>query len=57
MDITIILKIGACLLTAVWLAPQVVKLFMERKADHSSIMMLTVLLMGLISWIYFMIGD
>ncbi|QEC43197.1 SemiSWEET family sugar transporter [Pseudobacter ginsenosidimutans] len=53
MDITQITGIAASVGTGLYLLPQLVKLFKEKKAEQLSIGMMAVLLVGLILWILY----
>jgi MtN3 and saliva related transmembrane protein len=53
MDLVTGVGIGASILTATSLIPQLVKLIKEKKSNDVSIVMLTVLLAGLGMWIYY----
>ena len=53
MDLTTIVGIGASALTSSALIPQIVKLLKEKKSEDVSILMLTVLLLGLGLWVYY----
>jgi MtN3 and saliva related transmembrane protein len=53
MDLTTIVGVGASVFTSSALIPQVVKLLKEKKSEDVSILMLTVLLLGLGLWVYY----
>jgi MtN3 and saliva related transmembrane protein len=53
MDLVTAVGIGASVFTATSLIPQLVKLLKERKSNDVSILMLTVLLVGLGLWILY----
>lgn len=53
MDIVTAVGIGASVLTATALIPQLIKLIKEKKSNGVSTVMLTVLLAGLALWIYY----
>jgi MtN3 and saliva related transmembrane protein len=50
MDMTQLIGIGAGLLTAFSMLPQLIKIIKEKKAEEISIVMVLVLLAGLIMW-------
>ena len=50
MDMTQWIGIGAGILTAVSMLPQLIKIIKEKKAEEISIVMVLVLLAGLIMW-------
>ena len=53
MDLVTAVGIGASVLTATSLIPQLIKLLKEKKSNDVSTAMLTVLLAGLGLWIYY----
>ena len=53
MDSATLIGIGASLLTASSLIPQLIKLVREKNSDQVSIVMLTVLLAGVGLWIWY----
>ena len=53
MDITQITGIAASVGTGLYLLPQLIKLYKEKKAEQLSIWMMAVLLGGLILWILY----
>jgi len=53
MDKISIVGIGASILTAASLVPQLIKLIREKKAEDISVVMLSILLCGLGLWIYY----
>ena len=53
MDKISIVGIGASILTAASLVPQLFKLIREKKAEDISVVMLSILLCGLGLWIYY----
>ena len=53
MDITQLTGIGASIGTGISLLPQLIKLMREKKAEHLSFVMMSVLLAGLILWVIY----
>jgi MtN3 and saliva related transmembrane protein len=53
MDLVTSVGIGASILTATSLIPQLIKLLKEKKSNDVSTVMLSVLLIGLGLWIYY----
>ena len=53
MDKISIVGIGASILTAASLVPQLLKIIREKKAEDISMVMLSILLCGLGLWIYY----
>ena len=53
LDSTQIVGIGAAVLTAVSMIPQLIKVIKEKKSDGVSIYMIAVLISGLCVWIWY----
>lgn len=53
MDTTQLIGIAASVGTGLYLLPQLIKLFKEKKSEQLSVGMMAVLLGGLILWIYY----
>jgi MtN3 and saliva related transmembrane protein len=48
-----IVGIGAGILTAASMLPQVIKTYREKKADHLSLVMIMILMSGISGWIWY----
>ena len=53
MELTQLIGIGAGVLTAASMIPQVVKMIKEKKASQVSVVMILILVSGIILWIWY----
>ncbi len=53
MNSNTIIGVGASVLTAISMLPQLIKLIKEKKADDISVVMLITLILGLTLWIWY----
>ena len=53
MELSQIIGIGAGILTAASMIPQVVKMFKEKKSSQVSVFMIVILIVGILLWIWY----